>query len=455
MTITLRNTALDAFADRVLELNRAAAVIGDLANSATTLANMYGRVLPQDDNADLADAIDHLLADARAKWLHGTDAGLDRDTADHYRGKAIDRARHLAATAEAAREAAEALALILEGTAAFDTAEHLEWLITGAENNHRAGDQSYDLTELWLRLSQAHHSPAIAEADADRLRCEFDRALARLGGHDDDTGLGAEVHIWRDDYLKYRADWDTHGTWAYAIDTARTWPEARRYWETLPEATRGGTISPGENIDLHDRILARADAMARAFPASADDPDRAALHEAAAHYNTDHTPLMARIRAAETMAALWHVDGVVDNLEGDKLNLEAAIARKFDRLKNSAPDAADAEWSRDTEPWETHREPADPWGPGARLAAKVTRWRQTLHTAALTAGERNADPEYTYRLVYAALADARLWTDAEAHVRELCDAVDVLEARGQITGDHASRLRAMATADDARETTSQ
>lgn len=437
----------NAFTDRVLDLNRATAITTDLAAATLGLSQTYARPIPNDDeeraDVDLATAVGYLLDDARAKWLTGPDAGLDRYDADHYREGAINRARGLAATAEGAREAAEALALMLEAAEAFDTADYLGWLIESAASNHRAGDKSYDLAALWVRLSKAHHSPAIGDEAADALRREFDLALGALGILDDTTGLGAEVHIWRDDYLKYRAEWNTEG-WAYAIATARTWAELRNYWEALPDAARGGTLTGAENTAAHDAIITRAAHLATTLTDTATDADRLALHEAATHYNTDHGAIMMRIRTAATMAALWHVAGVVDALEGNKLNLQRAIARKFDRLNHtSAADDATGD---------------DPWGEAARMAASVAQWRDTLRSNALHAARNaslnGADPEDTYSLMYAALADARDRLDA-AHTTEYLAVVDALTGRGQITADHATRLRALAAhgpaaAEDAR-----
>jgi hypothetical protein len=431
----------DLFSGRVLEFTRAeailAALVVDIDNMKTSLSTKLN-----DRGETLAAQLGQFRASAVDQWLKGTGTGMATDNYDHARAAAVGRARSLERRAYAAAEAAAALATLLEGVEPLITPEDLIWRIDQAATGfydgkyHTDAAAEADLTAIWLALAPS----ALVSPDAvEVLRRHYDAKITGpyLGANL--PTLYAAVTEWRDHHLGAATPeqpWDA-GTWAYAVGTARSWNEVADLWRMLGDDAHRTRLSAAENLRLRTTIRDRVNTTPSDYAQAPSE-----LAEAVTEFDNGHMWLMTRVRGAETMHDLGIVATAIGGrdraIEGG-LTLMRALARRFDALKTTAPDA-------DPE--------GDEWAPAAVLATAVSHWRSEVYAEAVACTTGHTAGAYDeagrYELLACALADARHTGNAD-HVAKLLTAIGRVENAGAdhiLTPDHIGRLKAAAAQGD-------
>lgn len=425
----------ELFAARVLEFTRAEAILTALVVDIDNMKSSLGSKLTNRDDT-LATALAGFRSGAVGQWLNATtlESAIEYDQA---RTAAIGRARSLERRAYAAAEAAQALAALLEATAPLITTDDLAWRIDCLA--HKFYDGQYatdtaaepDLTALWQSLTP---SALVSPEAVENLRRLYDTRITSPYTGQNLPGLYPVVTDWREHHLSSGA-WDGD-TWAYAVDTLRSWDEAATLWHALADDRRRGDLTAAENVRLRTALADRVKEVADGNPGAPRE-----LVEAVTEFDNAHMWLMMRIRAAETMADLNTVAlALLDrgrNADGF-LTLMRALGRRFDILTTTAPDA-----DNDNE-----------WAPANVLHNIVANWRTDIYNAAMActtaAGGRDYDETARYTLLDCAIADAR-HTGKREHVANLLDRIARVAEAGAdhiLTSEHIERLNAAATQGD-------
>ncbi len=424
----------ELFAGRVLEFTRAEAILTALVVDIDNMKSSLGSKLTNRDDT-LATALAGFRSGAVGQWLNATT--LESATEyDQARTAAIGRARSLERRATDAAAAAQALAALLENTAPLITPDDLAWRIESLARKFYDGQYATDtaaepdLTALWQSLTP---SALVSPEAVENLRRLYDTRITGPYTGQKLPGLYPVVTDWREHHLSSGA-WDGD-TWAYAVDTLRSWDEAATLWHALADDRRGD-LTAAENVRLRTALAARVKEVADGNPGAPRE-----LVEAVTEFDNAHMWLIMRIRAAETMAELKTVAlALLDrgrNADG-ALTLMRALARRFDILTTTAPDADD-----DNE-----------WSPANVLHNTVTTWRTDVYNAAMActtaAGGRDYDEGARYTLLDCALADAR-HTGQREHVATLLHTITRVENAGAdhiLTAEHIERLKAAAAQGD-------
>lgn len=420
----------ELFAGRVLEFTRAEAILKslvvDIDNMQTSLTTNLGKR----DNT-LGNHLAAFRSSAVDQWLKGTGTGMSAPDYERARDAAIGRARSLERRAYDAAEAAAALATLLEHTEPLITPDDLVARIDAAAIGFYDGTYTSDapaetdLIAVWQELTP---SPLVSPEAVELLRRHYDTHITGPYTGRNLPNLYATVSAWRSRHLAAPA-WDA-ATWAYAVATIRSWDEAANLWHGLGDGTKRESLTAPQNMRLRNAI---ADRVRTAVPDSSPAPRE--LVEAVTEFDTAHTWLMMRLRATETMADLVivaeSITGRARDVDGG-LTLMRALARRFDLLTGTAPDA-DAE--------------GDGWAPVNVLGTQVANWRDDLYREALSAtiaGGPDYDANGRYVLIDCALADAR-HTGHTNHVDTLLDRITrIADAAADhiLTPEHIAKLRA-------------
>lgn len=425
----------DLFADRVLEFTRAEAILAALVVDIDNMKSSLGTSLTKRDET-LASQLAEFRSSAVDQWLKGPGAGMSTDHYDHARHASIGRARSLERRAQAAAEAAAALATLLEHIEPLTTPEDLIWRIDHVAaqfyDGHYATDAAaeVDLIAMW----QALEPSALVSPDAvEILRRHYDAKITGPYTGSNLPNLYPAVSAWRAHHLDH-TEW-TPGTWEYAVTTMRSWDEAATLWHALGDGAQREQLTAAQNMRLRTAI---ADRVANTPTDHAQAPRE--LADAVTEFNNAHMWLMMRLRSAETMADLKIVADVLTSRARDadgSLTLMRALTRRFDVLSTTATDA-------DPE--------GDDWAPASLLRQMVTAWRSDIYREAMASttasGGRGYDEEARYALIDCALADAR-HTGNREHVANILDRIARVEGAEHIlTADHIGRLRAAAAQGD-------
>jgi hypothetical protein len=427
----------DLFADRVLEFTRAEAILAALVVDIDNMKSSLTTGLTKRDET-LASQLAAFRSSAVDQWLKGTGAGMATDNYDHARNASIGRARSLERRAYAAAEAAAALATLLENTEPLTTAEDLIWRIDHLATQYYDGQYptdaaaEADLTAMWLALTP---SPLVSPEAVEILRRHYDTKITGPYTGQNLPNLYASVSEWRTYHLD-NTEWNP-GTWEYAVNTIRSWDEAATLWQALGDGPRREPLTGPQNVRLRTTLADRVKEVADGNPGAPRE-----LVEAVTEFDNAHMWLMTRIRAAETMADLIIVANVLgghDPLNRSSLTLMRALARRFDVLSTTAPDADSK---------------GDTWANASVLAQRVQAWRQDLYTNAMgcttARGATDYDAESRYILIDCALADAR-HTGQHANLGNLLATVDRVATAGAdhiLTADHIQKLRAACAQND-------
>lgn len=428
------NDITDLHAARVLAFTRAEAILKALVIDIDNLKSSLVTSLTNCDET-LASQLAQFRNAATDEWLKGSNAGLGAAYYDHARHAAIGRARSLERRALAAAEAAQALAFVLENTEPLVTADDLATRIDDVAGQFYDGHYSNDaaaegdLLALWHDLAA---SPVVTDAAVEQLRRRYD---AKITGPYPGNGLPnlyATVTDWRENYLSSSV-WDAP-MWDYAVATLRSWDEALGLWAALGDQRRGD-IAAAQNVRLRTAIARRVEELATP-KARETNPALFELAEAVTEFNNAHMWMLTRVRSAETMHDLRIVSDALAARGHDAehaLIALRALARKYDALTTSAPDADPQ---------------GDEWHPAAILHTRVNLWRAKTYRNALECTDARGPADLTeedrYRLLDCALADAR-HTGHTGNVNNLLDRIDRIAAAGAehiLTADHIEKLRA-------------
>lgn len=427
----------DLFATRVLEFTRAESILAALVVDIDNMKSSLGTKLTEHANT-LASQLAEFRGAAVDEWLKGTNAGMSAAYYDQARHAAIGRARSLERRALAAAEAAQALAFVLEGTAPLITVDDLATRIDDVAQGFYEGTYATDaaaeadLIGTWQALTP---SPLVSPEAVEVLRRRYDAKITGIYVGSNLPNLYAAVSTWREQHLT-GAEWNL-GTWEYAVGTVRSWDEARNLWHMLGDGGNREQLTAAQNVRLRTAL---ADRVKHTTPNQTTPPRE--LVDTVTEFDNAHRWLMTRLRAAETMADLKVAAHIITGRPRDtdgSLTLMRSLARRFDVLTTTAPDA-------DPE--------GDDYGPAATLRQTVTTWRTDTARAALECTTARGTTDYTeeerYKLLDCALADAR-HTGAQTTIMALLDRIDRVAAAAAehiLTADHIGRLRAAAAQSD-------
>lgn len=410
-------TPSDVFAERVLDLTRAAAYGADLTGAVDLLANSTKNHLHDlDDN--LVATLDLLQGRATDQWLKGrTMSGYEYET---RRSAAINRLGAIERRATDIAASAAGLAALLETCEHYDAPEDIAAAIDALRYPDpipSPDEHEVQLTMLWQRLTP---SVLVQGDDLEALRRHFDAVLP----HQQFGPLHDAVTAWRQHHLG-RARWDA-ATYEYAITTARDWDELADLWQLLGNPEQRVLTGP-------ENVRARTAIALKVADAGLEAPVTQALREAVNEFNGSVSALMVRLRMAETMADLRAVSEVLTGRARDAdgtLRLMVTHNRKYDRLTATAPDAEDI----DTIRYSDHE----------RLRDRVHQWRSDIYVAArdcTTPSQRmHYTPEQRYELLYTALTSARDG-GADHWTADLLKVTESALAEQLLAPDHAERLR--------------
>lgn len=428
-------TNTELFGHRILEFTRAEAILAALVIDVDNMQSSLTANLPNLDKT-LASQLGAFRTAAVDQWMKGTD--VDTSRYEQGREAVIRRAHSLQRRALAAAEAAGALAMLIDGMAPLTTPEELAALIDGLAESFYDGEYENDaqaagdLIAMWQSLTP---SALVSPEDVEALRRRYDIKITGPYNGANLPGLYGMVTEWREEHLNTVA-WDAD-TWAYAAATVRSWVQVHNLWEALGEGAQREPLTAAQNVRLRTTLADRV----KSTPSDHPQPPRA-LVEAVTEFDNAHMWLMTRIRGAETMADLIIVANVLgghDPRNRSSITLMRALARRFDVLATTAPDA----------------EPkGDTWANASVLAQRVQAWRQELYTDALSCttarGVTDYDADARYLLIDAALADAR-HTGQHANLGNLLACVDRVAAAGAdhiLTPEHIGKLRAACAQND-------
>lgn len=406
------------FAQRILDLTRIEALRTDLTVAIDNLGVSQSSHLT-DLGHNLQGALAVLQGAAAQQWLQGPDHGLTVKEYRQYRDAIVQRANALHRRAAAAAAAAGQIADLLTLCEPFPTtAEYEESIdeapLTVAEMHTDSERQAY-LTYLWNSLQAG---PAITDRDAEDLRRRFDIVLGR-------TALGAAlrdaVENWRHFHLLGLLGWD-EDTFAYAIETARSWDELISLWEQVNTACQEGHINGVAGIRLRDALTARV----RIAQDTTDMPPR--LTELVTEYDTNGMALSARIRHAENWSVLTNVwEALRPGSDLERLGTVRALLRRVRAMQA----AEDPTFSPE----------------GQVLMSELDTWHRGLFSTAKDIAEGNAeayDTEEAYTILYHAAA-AAADTGNVAREHQLIGYIEAARAHGRITADHHTRITATLT----------
>lgn len=428
-------TNTELFGHRILEFTRAEAILAALVIDVDNMQSSLTSHLPNLDKT-LASQLGAFRAAAVDQWMKGT--GVDNTRYESGREAVIRRAHSLQRRALAAAEAAAAIAMLIDGMAPLTTPEELAARIDGLAAAFYDGeyasdaDAAGDLIAVWHALTP---SALVSPEHVDALRRYYDTQITGPYNGSKLPGLYAMVTEWRDEHLNTVA-WDAD-TWEYAAATVRSWEQVRNLWEALGDGAQREPLTAAQNVRLRTTLADRV----KSTPSDHAQPPRE-LVEAVTEFDNAHMWLMTRIRGAETMADLIIVANVLgghDPRNRSSITLTRALARRFDVLATTAPDADSK---------------GDTWANASVLAQRVQEWRQDLYTNAMgcttARGVTDYDPESRYILIDCALADAR-HTGHHANLGNLLATVDRVATAGAdhiLTPEHIQKLRAACAQND-------
>lgn len=413
-------TPSDVFAERVLDLTRAAVLGTDLAGAITVLADSATKNHLHDLDDNLVATLAVLQGRATDQWLKGrTMSAYEYET---RRGAAINRLATIERRAGDIATAAAGLAALLETCEHYDAPEDIAAAIDALRYPDpvpSADEYEVQLNMMWQRLTP---SVLVQGDDLEGLRRRFDATLP----HHQFGPLHDAVTAWRQRHLG-RARWDAP-TYEYAIGTARDWDELADLWQLLGSPEQRVLTGP-------ENVRARTAIARKVADAGLEAPVTQALREAVNEFNESVSALMVRLRMAETMADLRIVSDVIAGRARDAegtMRLMVTHNRKYDRLAEGAPDPEDM----DTATYTDHE----------RLRDRVHGWRKDIYIAArdctIPSQRMHYTPEQRYELLYNALNSTRDG-GADHWTTDLLKVTETALAEQLLAPDHAERLRTL------------